>query len=242
MVELSSRALAGVRARAESVEPEEHRPHDRPGRRDVDAEPRPYLLQPRLDSVQQARIPGLQHSASQHNLHLVFGEAEAVHRGPDEGNDLVGLPIDDLGGDGVARGRLEDEWREFAEPGPGNPSTVNFTSELDRGRAPEVLWDESFEFGLRAAAVLAAGRGGDCRQADRAPTVHRVAADLTKRGKAHLAPVRAHADAVHPGSAGDRDTPTARASRPQDGEGVVPDVDIGGPAAWLCLGGISLLL
>src|SRR5512133_574038 len=57
-----------------------------------------------------------------------------------------------------------------------------------------------------------------------------------------MAPVRADADAVHSGSARDRDAPTARASRPQDGEGVVPDVDVGGPAAWLCLGGISLLL
>ena len=165
-----------------------------------------------------------------------------MHRGADEGDDLRRLPIDDLGGDGVTLGCLEDERREFAEPGQGILPPIDRTCELDRGRAHEVLRDESFEFGLRAAAVLAAGRRGDCRQADRAPTVHRVAADLTERGKAHMAPVRADADAVHSGSASDRDAPTARASRPQDGEGVVPDVDVGGPAAWLCLGGISLLL
>ena len=91
-----------------------------------------------------------------------------MHRGPDEGDDLRGLPIDDLGGDGVSRGCVEDERGELAEPGPGNPAACICTGELDRGRAPEVLRDESFEFGLRAAAVLAARRRGDCRQADRA--------------------------------------------------------------------------
>ena len=165
-----------------------------------------------------------------------------MHGGPDEGDDLCRLSIDDLRSDGVTLGCLEDERREFAEPGPGNPSAVNLTSELDRRRATEVLRDESLEAGLRAAAVLAAGRRGDGRQTDRAPAVHLVAADLTERGKAHVAPVRTDADAIHSGSAGDRDAPTSRASRPQDGEGVVPDVDVGGPAAWLCRGGISLLL
>src|SRR5439155_11172527 len=38
------------------------------------------------------------------------------------------------------------------------------------------------------------------------------------------------------------DAPTARASCPQDGEGVVPDDEFGGPAAPVRLGGVVLLL
>ena len=77
-----------------------------------------------------------------------------MHGGPDEGDDLCRLSIDDLRSDGVTLGCLEDERREFAEPGPGNPSAVNLTSELDRRRATEVLRDESLEAGLIAAGAI----------------------------------------------------------------------------------------
>ena len=92
------------------------------------------------------------------------------------------------------------------------------------------------------AAVLAAGRSGDRGEADGAGAVHAVAADRAERGEARLAAVRRDADAVHPGAAGHGDAPAALASRPQDGEGVVADDDLGGPAAPLGLGSVGLLL
>src|SRR5262249_16902877 len=55
-------------------------------------------------------------------------------------------------------------------------------------------------------------------------------------------PVLGDADAVHPGATGDRDSPAALGSGPQHGIRVVPDDDLGSPAASLGFRAVGLLL
>ena len=208
----------------------------------MDEEPGTHLAQPRLDSTQQSRVARLEHSASEHDLYLREAGAEALHRGPDEGDNLGRLQVDDPGCDGVRLGCIEDDRRELSEPARRNSPRMDLARELDRRRASEVLRNDPLEHGLRAPPVLAPSRRADSRQADRARAVHRVAADRPERSETHVPPVRADTDAVHSGPARDCDAPAARAPGAQDGEGVVADDDFAGPAASLRLRGVDLLL
>src|SRR5436309_32605 len=75
-----------------------------------------------------------------------------------------------------------------------------------RRREVEVRRHGVLEAGLRAAAVLTAGRRPDGRPPD-VEAAAPVAADVAERREAGLAAVRRHAGAVDPGAADDGDAP-----------------------------------
>ena len=81
-----------------------------------------------------------------------------------------------------------------------------------------------------AAAVLAAGRGGDRLDADVVATAP-VARDPAERREASLTSVRGDADAVDACAADDADAPAVLGAGAEDGEGVVADGDPGREAA-----------
>jgi len=109
-------------------------------------------------------------------------------------------------------------------------SPMDLLGEAARRLDAEVGGDEALERRARPAPVLAPRRrrgSGEAHVVAASPVTGRRA----EGGKAGMAAVGRNSDAVDPRAAHDCDAPASFRARAEDGEGVVPDGDLLGPAA-----------
>ena len=139
-------------------------------------------------------------------------ELQAADRGAREGDDLVRQAVDEARGDGIGPRLREHHRRELDQPRRGERARVQRLRHLPGRRQPERGGHRPLERRRRAAAVLAAGRRGEGREAEVAAAAP-VAGDGAERREAHVAAVRPDADAVDAGAARDADAPAVRCRR-----------------------------
>src|SRR5581483_8275622 len=228
--ELRPRAALSLAPGAELVEREQRRADDvrRAGRAHLD--PRADVPEALLDGVEQPAVAALEQTAAEQHLDRLLHQLQTFQRRPGERDDLVGEAVDDRRGDRILSGLREHERRQLEYTPLRDQLAVHRLGELLRRAQAEVARDEPLEARLRAAPVLAPGRGEDGGEADVAPAAP-VAGDRAERRKPRVAPVRRDADAVDARTAYDGDAPSLLGARAQDGEGVVLDERPRGPAA-----------
>src|SRR5207247_9844165 len=132
--------------------------------------------------------------------------------------------------DRVALGLGEHDGRQLDDAALDDAPHMELLRERRWRRLAEVRRHRLLQCRPLAAAVLAAGRGGDRLDADVVATAP-VARDPAERREASLPSVRGDADAVDARAADDADPPAARGAGAEDGEGIVADADPGREAA-----------
>jgi len=154
-----------VRPRAERVERTERGADD--GRRIDDRENvrQAKRREPRLDASSKRRSRACMRPRRARRR-PARRRADPLERHPDERDHFLRKMRDDARGHLVGRGGCEHDRRELDESPLRDRPGVHGLGELERRIEPEVLRHEPLERRHRAAAVLAARRGGDRSRAD----------------------------------------------------------------------------
>ncbi len=190
----------------------------------------PELGEAGVDRAEQARIARLQEPAAEHDLDGLVDRARAASSATrTSATTSDASRVDDARRDRVGRRLGEHERCELDDAPLRDRARVHGLRQLERRPQTEVRGHGALERRVRAAPVLAAGRGHHRRQADVVAAAP-VAGDRAERGEAGLPAVRRQAEAVDAGAADDGDAPAAVGAGAEDGEGVVPDLDAAAPS------------
>jgi len=187
---------------ADVVEAKQRRADHGPGVDDTRNRARREGGEPFPDHAEQQLVPCFQHAAAQHDRCAVRRQADPLHRRRRHHADLLGLAVEDVAGDRVARVRDRQQ-----HPGQreqvvtSEPPLVYRHRDVGRALEAEVVRHRRSQGGFRAASVLGAHRVPD-RLGAEARAAAPVAGQRAEREVAGDLPVWPDRHAVDPGAAG----------------------------------------